>query len=532
MRETLPGGDETLPGGEGVSSCADVPDCAGLEVLEALRSAHAALDTVIRRDECGEVSGWLPLKGLSSAELAEVVRLQASLEARVAGMRLHAVAVAEHTQAKAGTGASDTPAWAAAASNRPRSWGSLGLARSLEEKYHHVSAALARGEIGEDHARIIVRACEAVGETLTRLDREARLLREEAERRGLSADQIGSWLPEVPTITDDELAACEQRLVQRAREVPPHRLRRHAIHVLAPLRRRVTVLLPDSATLAVDSATGEVDLDALCADDQLRGREHRAERDAWFDLHDNGDGTWSGRLTLPELHAHLLKNWLEHYSSPRRAHHRRATSGGEAVVDVTVVDAGLIGPVQRTHAERMGDALCELLEHLPTETTDDQLAKARFGTNGVTLVVHVDEHTLRTGLGTATLDTGSQISAAQARRLACEAGILPLVLGGDSMPLDLGRTQRLFTRHQALALSATHDSCAAEGCDRPFAWCELHHLRPWSADGPTDLDNAVPLCGHHHRRIHDPLYHWQLNPDGTITFQHRWPSRRRRVLAA
>ncbi len=508
----------------------------GCEVLTALRTAHAALDGATRRDERGQVTGWASLEGLSARELAEVVKLQASLEARVAGMRLHTVAAAEASQAKQATGATDTAAWAAAAGNRPRGWGALGLARSLEERYHHTSAALSQGQIGEDHARIIVRACEGVTQTLTRLRREQALLIEEARRRGLGPEQIQTLIPEVPTVTDVELAECEQRLVSLARELPPPRLRKYATHVLAPLRKRVTVLLPDPAGLAIDAAlqgaTGEVDLDDLCADDQLSTREHRAERDAFLDLHDNGDGTWTGRLTLPDLHAHLLKNWLETYSSPRRTHTRTT---GETLTDVTVRDSGMIGPVQRSYPERMGDALCELLEHLPTELTDltdQQLAKARFGTNGLTLVVHVDEHTLRTGIGTATLETGAQISAGQARRLACEAATLPLVLNGDSVPLDLGRSQRLFTRHQAHALSARHDTCAAHGCHRPFAWCELHHLQPWSAHGPTDLDNAAPLCAHHHRRIHDPHYHWQLTPDGTITFEHRWPSRRRHHLAA
>lgn len=518
---------------EQVAERVDSSNGRGSAVLDALRSAHAALDTAALRDELGRVSGWLPLEGLSPAELAEVVRLQASLEARVAGMRLHAVAAAEEAQAKASTGATDTPAWAAAAGNRARSWGSLGLARSLEERYRHTSSALARGEIGEDHARIVVRACEGVLKMLARLRREVRLLREEAERRGLPAAQVEAWLPEIPTITEEELAACEERLVGRARQVPPHRLRRFATHVLAPLRRRVKVLLPDPESLAVDGTTEEVDLDDLSADDQLREQESRAERDTFLRMQDNGDGTWSGHFTLPDLEAHLLKHWLERYSSPRRTSRRTAADGtSETVEDVTVVDSGLIGPVQRTYAERMGDAFRELVGHLPTEMSDEQLAKARFGTNGVTLVVTVEEQTLRSGLGTATLDTGAEITAAQARRLACEAGVLPLVLGGESVPLDLGRTQRLFTRHQAHALSVRYDACAADGCDRPFAWCELHHLRPWSADGPTDLDNAVPLCGHHHRRIHDPLYHWQLTPEGTITFQHRWPSRRRHSLVA
>ncbi len=508
----------------------------GAEVLVALRGAHAALDGAARRDERGQVAGWLPLVGLSATELAEVVQLQASLEARVAGMRLHTVAAAEDAEARTATGAADTPAWAAAAGNRSRGWGALGLARHLEARYHHVGAALASGQIAEEHARIIVRACERVTEMLARLERETVLLGEEARRRGLSAEQVRAWLPEVPTVTDDELADCEEQLVERARRVPPHRLRRFATHVLAPLRRRVTVLLPDPATLAVDAATGEVSLDHVCADDQLRAQEARAERDTFLELHDNGDGTWSGTMCLPDLPAHQLKNWLEKYSSPRRTHHRATPDGGtETVVDPTVNDSGLIGPVQRTYAGRMGDAFCELLAHLPTELVtggdDTQLARARFGTNGVTLVVNIDEQALRTGVGTAVLDTGAEISAGQARRLACEAGVLPLVLGGDSVPLDLGRSQRLFSRHQALALSSRHESCAADGCDRPFAWCELHHLQPWSAQGATDLDNAIPLCGHHHRRIHDPHYHWQLTPDRTVTFQHRWPSRRSRLAA-
>ncbi len=502
------------------------PDSTAME--RVLQSVHTVLDVATRADDRGEVTGWLPLDAVNERGLATVVKLQASLEARVAGMRLHTVAAAEESQAKEATGASDTPAWAAAAGNRSRSWGALGLARSLEATYHHTSAALACGEIGEDHARVIVRACEGVVETLKRLKRDEALLIEEARRQGLSPEQIQDRVPEVPVVTDDELSSCEERLVRMAREVPPSRLRKHAVHVLAPLRKRVRVILPDPSTLAVDSETGEVDLDALCADDALTKAEYRAERDAHLELHDNGDGTWSARFTVPELHGHLLKNWLETYSSPRRT---RTSAVGEQITDVTVPSSGMIGPIQRSYAERMGDALCELLEHLPSELcnqgADDQLAKARFGTNGVTLVVHVDEQTLRDGIGTATLDTGAEISAGQARRLACQAGVLPLVLGGESAPLDLGRSQRLFTRHQAYALSAQHDSCAADGCERPFAWCELHHLLPWSCEGLTDLDNAVPLCAHHHRRIHDPLYRWQRTPDGAITFEHRWPSRRR-----
>ncbi len=78
------------------------------------------------------------------------------------------------------------------------------------------------------------------------------------------------------------------------------------------------------------------------------------------------------------------------------------------------------------------------------------------------------------------------------------------------MPLDLGRLRRLYTRYQSHALRRTppaHPTCAITGCTRPFAWCELHHLIAWAKGGPTDLANAIPLCGYHHRRAHDPDYH-------------------------
>ncbi|HET6563697.1 MAG TPA: HNH endonuclease signature motif containing protein [Marmoricola sp.] len=86
----------------------------------------------------------------------------------------------------------------------------------------------------------------------------------------------------------------------------------------------------------------------------------------------------------------------------------------------------------------------------------------------------------------------------------------------------------MFSKAQWVALSAFHTTCAAEGCERPFSWCELHHLRPWSHGGPTDLANALPLCGHHHRRIHDDHYEHERTPAGQIRFRHRWPSRQRR----
>ena len=87
--------------------------------------------------------------------------------------------------------------------------------------------------------------------------------------------------------------------------------------------------------------------------------------------------------------------------------------------------------------------------------------------------------------------------------------------------MDLGRTQRFFTEAQRVALTTRHTTCLADGCDRPYAWTDLHHREPWSQGGRTDLTKAEPLCGFHHHRIHDPSYLHRRHPNGTITFHRR-----------
>jgi hypothetical protein len=137
------------------------------------------------------------------------------------------------------------------------------------------------------------------------------------------------------------------------------------------------------------------------------------------------------------------------------------------------------------------------------------------------MIVTVDLQHLRDGLGSAHLDSGLAMSAGQARRLACEAGIVPAVLGGPSEVLDLGRSMRLASTAIVRGVRLLHDTCAAEGCERPVAWCELHHAVPWSEGGPTSLENTVPLCGHHHRRAHDERYLTSRLDDGRIRFRLR-----------
>ena len=139
-----------------------------------------------------------------------------------------------------------------------------------------------------------------------------------------------------------------------------------------------------------------------------------------------------------------------------------------------------------------------------------------------TLVVHVHLDTLRAGLGVATVETGHRISAGEARRLACQAGIIPMVLGGDSIPLDVGRERRFFSKHQRIALDHSYGGCAGESCDLPPSRVEYHHTNPWHGHGKTNLRDGLPLCPpHHHMADHPELWDMRRLPNGAIRFTRR-----------
>ena len=289
----------------------------------------------------------------------------------------------------------------------------------------------------------------------------------------------GAQLP--ATVSAEQRAAVEAALVQQAQRFDPDQLRRVA-------RRALEAIEHDP--VAVDVHENEL----------VRAEEETARDRCSLSFHDNQDGTTSGHFTVPRLAAAVLKKVLESMTAPRRMR----TTGDR-------VRSGQAPSPDWRH--RRGLALAELLEHLPTDHLHPKTA--------ATVVVTVDHTALTGALKVAHLDTGETISAGEARRLACNAGLIPAILASSSVALDLGRETRLFTEPQRLAAGLRHDTCLAEGCERPYAWAELHHRDPWAQGGRTDLANAEPLCHFHHQRIHDGAFHHHRLPDGSIRFRRR-----------
>jgi hypothetical protein len=225
-------------------------------------------------------------------------------------------------------------------------------------------------------------------------------------------------------------------------------------------------------------------------------------------VRDNGNGTSTGRFTLPTGAAEMLRKQLMAIAAPK---HHNASGNPDPDPDPSPAPARDDRPL---HA-LLGWAFIEWIERYPA----DHLPTS--GGVSATVVITMGLDTLTGGLAAASLDTGARITAGQARRLACEAGIIPAVLGGRSEVLDLGRTRRFHTKAQRIAIAQRDRGCTAEGCDLPPAACHVHHDQPWSHGGPTDTDTGRLLCHRHHRVIHDERYQTTRHPNGKVSFHRR-----------
>jgi hypothetical protein len=150
------------------------------------------------------------------------------------------------------------------------------------------------------------------------------------------------------------------------------------------------------------------------------------------------------------------------------------------------------------------------------------------GADRHTLVIHIEEDDLARGDGALAVSVPGRhrtpvMSARVLRRIACEAGIVPVVLGPGRTPLDVGRRQRRVTAAQRRALHARDRSCRFPGCDAT-RHLHAHHVVHWADGGPTDLDNLVLLCATHHRTVHQAG--WRLEHLGRGRFRFVAPSGR------
>lgn len=303
---------------------------------------------------------------------------------------------------------------------------------------------------------------------------------------------IASAMDDLPgDVTPEQREKCEKRMLADAKRFPIKDLRQRAL--------RITDAFKPPAEAAADE------------DEALRLREKKAWARTEMWMSGDKDGTWRFGGRLPALQAEMLKSSLDAIAAPRRRH---LTAEQERDQD------------ELTYSQRMGRAFAALIQRLPT----DKLPTA--GGTPAVVTVNIDLDDLKRRVGAATLTTGTRISSGELRRLACTQGILPMVFNGTSLPLDMGRSKRLFTPAQRIAIANRDLGCVTPGCEAPPGWCEGHHWKQnWASGSTTNLDDGALLCSLHHHQAHDEDWQFRLAPDGIIEVKkprglwqrnHRW----------
>jgi Domain of unknown function (DUF222) len=256
-------------------------------------------------------------------------------------------------------------------------------------------------------------------------------------------------------------------------------------------------------------------------------RGGRPERWVSYSRADDGSLLLYGRLPAEEgaLVIAALDAAREQAAADRRAHEDDSAEsrGRGGTVDDSAESLAPVGLAANDDAVGTpvidaGEARADALVLI----ADSFLATGAVGRNGGDrhqVVVHVDAPTLRgPGRGErCELDDGAPLAAETARRLACDAAIVPL-LERAGKPVGVGRKTRSIPPALRRALAARDGGCRFPGCTA-HRFVDAHHIDHWADGGPTELGNLVHLCRPHHRLLHEGGYTLTSTGRGALTFR-------------
>jgi Domain of unknown function (DUF222) len=255
-----------------------------------------------------------------------------------------------------------------------------------------------------------------------------------------------------PGLHPDDVETAEKLLTDYAPVLGPKELHRYALQV-------VDAADPDGPEPV---------------DDQLQ-QDRR-----YLELKQRRDGMWAlqGRLSG------TLGVQLNALLDPLARH--RSSSIEDEDGNITQI------PDERPSGQRLHDALDEACGRL-LKTKDQPLV----GGVPASVIVTVQLEDLLAKAGLAETSDGTMLTAEQLLRIAGEAEIWPTIINHNNVPLALGRTQRLASRGQTMALIARDAGCSFPGCTHPPSWSDRHHIKDWILGGNTELDNLTLLCRYH-----------------------------------
>jgi Domain of unknown function (DUF222) len=297
------------------------------------------------------------------------------------------------------------------------------------------------------------------------------------------ADRVGAD----PEIADRMICQGEGLMVEQGQTMDPRNLQKVCHHWL---KRFEAAVDPDGKE--------PVDLDSP----QVQGLIHKGKR--------NGFHQWL--LSANDAQHEILMTIASAATNPRAKN--TGSEPWQAELGAETREGGAEPPTDpRTDHQKRLDGLIACLSGGLAMADSNTLP----WTGGMRpqVAVTIDYRTLLGDLVTAGSVTADDLARFQSnaaftgtvhpqniRALACDADILPVVLGTEGQVLDVGRAQRLFPARLRQAIAARDGGCAAPGCGIPAPWCDVHHVEHWEHGGPTSADNGVLLCNHHHHSVH------------------------------
>jgi Domain of unknown function (DUF222) len=265
---------------------------------------------------------------------------------------------------------------------------------------------------------------------------------------------------------------------------------------------------PESTAKAARTLRELLDV-ATIADLEARRRSRRTL--TWAE---QPDGMTRMVALLDPESAAIITAAIDAVLAPRRGGPRFVDTGAgggapapENSTDILGAAGAALSVDARSIPQLAVDTLVEIV-NLATRASGSAVDQAHlFGDRSPAVRVHVQLESLRAGVGAAYFEGQSAfVSAATADRHVCTAGILPVLFSG-TQPIDAGKTQRLHSVRQRVALTAQWNGCAWHDCDRPPAMTEVHHIDAFNGQNTT-LENGIPLCRFHHMELH--ANHWQI----------------------
>ncbi|GAB3716470.1 HNH endonuclease signature motif containing protein [Mariniluteicoccus flavus] len=465
-----------------------------IDTREALVRAAAALDALSEDRAC-----------LGDGARLELVDLSRQVARRVSALAV--VLVAEADAAKSCETATGTPLatylMTDPSVSKSEAMGAVYTGRELAESQAVREAALA-GDLPVDRAKVVLKAVRQLPDGLS-----------ESERAAAEADLVAHAADVTGTTVAKAVRDCLGRVApSQIPSAETEQQRLEAQRKRAYARRHLRLL--DDGDGGLDIRGNLPALEAAPLVSMINGlvaagrREQRESRDRLDPLHD---------VTHEQRSADALIRLVAQASGAvagPAGPHLSVMAAGSGSVGSGSTDPGSAGAtaagsppagLAAAGADPSGPGAAGSVAPGVSESGYAVGVRAR-------VLVTMSLEALTAGAEQAGLLTdGTEISAGDLRRLCCEADIIPIVLGGDSEILDVGRTQRLVTPAMRRALTLRDRGCVFPGCKVPDHRCEAHHIIPWWAGGVTALHNLVLLCPHHHALVEPLRLHRASRPD-------------------